>query len=71
MISTVLLPDVSPDDKSQLDHDVALMTGERALERLPILQPRRDRRAGLRSAGFVSGSRGSPAFITLQYLLEW
>ncbi len=36
------------------------LTGVQALARLPLEQARRDRAAGLRTAGFVSGYRGSP-----------
>ena len=36
------------------------MTGTQALVRLPLMQAARDQRAGLRTAGFVSGYRGSP-----------
>jgi indolepyruvate ferredoxin oxidoreductase len=36
------------------------LTGVQALARLPMLQHERDRAAGLNTAGFVSGYRGSP-----------
>lgn len=36
------------------------LTGIQALTRLPIMQAMRDRAAGLKTAGFVSGYRGSP-----------
>ena len=36
------------------------MTGMQALVRLPIQQAKRDRAAGLNTAGYISGYRGSP-----------
>jgi len=36
------------------------LSGVQALVRLPIMQQMRDRAAGLRTAGFISGYRGSP-----------
>ncbi|MGV0035429.1 MAG: indolepyruvate ferredoxin oxidoreductase family protein [Candidatus Azotimanducaceae bacterium WSBS_2022_MAG_OTU7] len=54
------LKPVSLDDKYALDTTRAYMTGVEALVRLPILQHQRDLDRGLRTAGFISGYRGSP-----------
>ncbi|PLC51375.1 indolepyruvate ferredoxin oxidoreductase [Pollutimonas subterranea] len=51
---------VSLDDKYTLEHGRAYMSGTQALVRLPMLQKARDRLAGLNTAGFISGYRGSP-----------
>ncbi len=51
---------ISLDDKYAPDAARAYLTGIEALVRLPILQRRRDAEAGLNTAGFVSGYRGSP-----------
>ena len=51
---------VSLDDKYTLDHGRVFISGVQALVRLPIMQRQRDRAAGLNTAGFVSGYRGSP-----------
>ncbi|MDD2544864.1 MAG: indolepyruvate ferredoxin oxidoreductase family protein [Burkholderiaceae bacterium] len=48
------------DDKYTLDRGHAFMSGVQALVRLPMLQRQRDAAAGLNTAGFVSGYRGSP-----------
>ncbi len=48
------------DDKYSLEAGRAFMSGVQALVRLPMLQHRRDALAGLNTAGFVSGYRGSP-----------
>ena len=48
------------DDKYSLASGRAFMSGVQALVRLPMLQRQRDARAGLNTAGFVSGYRGSP-----------
>jgi indolepyruvate ferredoxin oxidoreductase len=54
------LADLKLDDKYRLDAGRFYMTGVQALARLPMLQRDLDRRAGLATAGFVSGYRGSP-----------
>ena len=54
------LEDVTIDDKYELESGRAFMSGVQALVRLPMLQVRRDARAGVKTAGFVSGYRGSP-----------
>ncbi|ACB36159.1 pyruvate ferredoxin/flavodoxin oxidoreductase [Leptothrix cholodnii SP-6] len=51
---------VTLDDKYTLGHGRAFMSGIHALVRLPMLQQLRDARAGLNTAGFISGYRGSP-----------
>ena len=52
--------DVSLDDKFDLEKDRIFVTGSQAVVRLLMMQHERDRRAGLNTAGFVSGYRGSP-----------
>jgi indolepyruvate ferredoxin oxidoreductase len=56
----LLLDDISLDDKFTLDRGRAFITGTQALIRLPMLQRQRDVRAGLNTAGFITGYRGSP-----------
>ena len=48
------------DDKYTLLKGRVYMSGTQALVRLPLLQKARDAAAGLNTAGFVSGYRGSP-----------
>jgi indolepyruvate ferredoxin oxidoreductase len=48
------------DDKYTVDRGRVFMTGTQALIRLMMLQRERDLAAGLNTAGFVSGYRGSP-----------
>ena len=54
------LREISLDDKYALQSGRAFMTGTQALVRLPMLQRVRDLAAGLNTAGFISGYRGSP-----------
>jgi indolepyruvate ferredoxin oxidoreductase len=57
---TVTLRKVTLDDKYTLDSGRIFLTGVQALVRLPLMQQRRDMANGLRTAGYISGYRGSP-----------
>jgi indolepyruvate ferredoxin oxidoreductase len=59
---------VTLDDKYRASSGRVYVTGSQALVRLPLDQARRDRAAGLRTAGFISGYRGSPLGIYDQAL---
>ena len=48
------------DDKYTRTSGRVFLTGTQALIRLPMLQRERDLAAGLNTAGFISGYRGSP-----------
>ncbi len=48
------------DDRYTRANGRVFLTGTQALIRLPMLQRERDRAAGLDTAGFISGYRGSP-----------
>jgi len=54
------LREVSLDDKYDLSKDEVFLSGTQAIVRMLLMQRERDRRAGLNTAGFVSGYRGSP-----------
>ena len=47
-------------DKYDLAKSPVFVTGYQAIIRLCLMQKERDRRAGLNTAGYVSGYRGSP-----------
>ncbi|MFL5070158.1 MAG: indolepyruvate ferredoxin oxidoreductase family protein, partial [Xanthobacteraceae bacterium] len=51
---------VTLDDKYDLTRSRIFVTGYQALVRLTLMQKERDRRAGLNTAGYVTGYRGSP-----------
>ncbi len=51
---------VSLDDKYKFTDGRVFLSGTQALVRLPLVQRARDRAAGLNTAGFISGYRGSP-----------
>src|SRR5258706_7962988 len=54
------LEPVSLDDKYDLRKSRIFVTGFQGLVRLSLMQKERDRRAGLNTAGYVTGYRGSP-----------
>jgi indolepyruvate ferredoxin oxidoreductase len=54
------LRSVSLDDKYTVESGRVFLTGIQALARLPMLQRDRDLAAGLNTAGFITGYRGSP-----------
>jgi indolepyruvate ferredoxin oxidoreductase len=54
------LMQVGLDDKYRFEAKRIYLSGVQALVRLPMLQRERDRAAGLNTAGFISGYRGSP-----------
>jgi indolepyruvate ferredoxin oxidoreductase len=54
------LMQVGLDDKYRFEAKRIYLSGVQALVRLPLLQRERDRAAGLNTAGFISGYRGSP-----------
>src|SRR3954465_2555523 len=54
------LKNVTLDDKFDLSQSRAFVTGSQALIRATLMQQERDRLAGLNTAGYVSGYRGSP-----------
>ncbi|MCG2585800.1 indolepyruvate ferredoxin oxidoreductase family protein [Massilia sp. TS11] len=54
------LREVSLDDKYTATDGKIFLSGIQALVRLPIMQRLRDQAAGLNTAGFISGYRGSP-----------
>jgi indolepyruvate ferredoxin oxidoreductase len=56
----VELARVSLEDKYTLQSGRIYLSGIQALVRLPMMQRERDRAAGLNTAGFISGYRGSP-----------
>jgi indolepyruvate ferredoxin oxidoreductase len=51
---------VTLDDKYDATDGKVYITGTQALVRLPIMQRQRDLAAGLNTAGYISGYRGSP-----------
>ncbi|UVK35611.1 indolepyruvate ferredoxin oxidoreductase family protein (plasmid) [Mesorhizobium sp. AR10] len=54
------LHDIALDDKFDLSKERIFLSGAQAVVRMLLMQRERDRRAGLNTAGFVSGYRGSP-----------
>ncbi len=63
-----MLANVALDDKYTQDTGRVFMTGIQALVRLPLLQSQRDRVAGLNTAAYITGYRGSPlGALDMQY----
>jgi indolepyruvate ferredoxin oxidoreductase len=60
MAAVAPLNQVSLDDKYALEAGRVMMSGTQVLVRLPLLQRAVDQAAGLNTAGFVTGYRGSP-----------
>jgi indolepyruvate ferredoxin oxidoreductase len=60
MNKPVQLKDVTLEDKYDLAAEQVFLSGTQAIVRLLLMQQERDRRAGIDTAGFVSGYRGSP-----------
>src|SRR5436190_15587392 len=58
--SRMSLNHVTLDDKYDLTKSRVFVTGYQALVRLVLMQHERDKRAGLNTAGYVTGYRGSP-----------
>ncbi|MCU0911621.1 MAG: indolepyruvate ferredoxin oxidoreductase family protein, partial [Rhodobacteraceae bacterium] len=54
------LQDISLQDRFDLAKSPVLLNGTQALVRLVLMQKARDRAAGLNTAGYVTGYRGSP-----------
>src|SRR4029078_1343775 len=57
---SMALRPVSLDDKYDLNRSHVFVTGDQALIRACLMQKERDRRAGLNTADYVTGYRGSP-----------
>ena len=64
------LAPVTLDDKYSLETGRVFLTGTQALVRLPMMQRRRDEAAGLNTACYISGYRGSPLGLVDQQLWQ-
>ncbi|WP_171234196.1 indolepyruvate ferredoxin oxidoreductase family protein [Ruegeria sp. HKCCA6837] len=53
-------PQITLNDRFDLEKNPVLLNGTQALVRLMLMQKARDRQAGLNTAGLVTGYRGSP-----------
>ena len=52
--------DINLEDKYKLEKGIRFLTGTQALVRLPLVQIRKDKKAKLETACYISGYRGSP-----------
>lgn len=57
---TPVMREVSLSDKFDVMEGTIFITGKQALSRVPLLQRLLDDKRGLRTAGYISGYRGSP-----------
>src|SRR5262249_32686765 len=64
------LNQVTLDDKFDLAKSRIFVTGFQAIVRLCLMQKERDRRAGLNTAGYVTGYRGSPLGTLVQQFIR-
>ena len=55
-----MLKNISLDDKYKLENKFILVNGTQALVRATLIQKFRDEKENLKTAGFVTGYRGSP-----------
>jgi len=55
-----MLADVKLNDKYDLSRQTIILSGTQAIIRLTMMQKARDKAAGLNTAGYVTGYRGSP-----------
>ena len=60
VLSPLVDPQYALDDKYTRREGRIFLSGVQALVRLPLMQAMRDAAAGLDTAGFISGYRGSP-----------
>lgn len=60
MSEATALDDYQLEDRYRRQAGRVFLTGTQALVRIPLMQAELDRRAGLNTAGFISGYRGSP-----------
>ncbi|MEP3246871.1 MAG: indolepyruvate ferredoxin oxidoreductase family protein [Sneathiella sp.] len=65
---SIELKDYELSDRYQREDGRVFLTGTQALVRIPLMQKLRDERAGLKTAGFISGYRGSPLAVFDQEL---
>ena len=64
-----MLKNISLDDKYKLENKFILVNGTQALVRATLIQKFRDEKENLKTAGFVTGYRGSPVGnVDLQFL---
>jgi indolepyruvate ferredoxin oxidoreductase len=57
---STVMRELSLSDKYDVTEGTIFITGKQALSRVPLLQRQLDDRRGLRTAGYISGYRGSP-----------